>query len=117
MECIVCGRDDELYFRCSYCDGAFCSSHRLPESHECDGVRFLSDPGKRFESKFTGEVVEEGEGIDPPKPFKPKYTVGTTPEPEWDPSPDTELKPSAGEPDDEPSVPLYTRLLSWIRGR
>lgn len=25
------------YFDCSYCDGEFCSSHRLPEKHDCNG--------------------------------------------------------------------------------
>lgn len=37
--CMVCGRRELLPFRCSYCDGVFCSEHRLPEKHDCPGLR------------------------------------------------------------------------------
>lgn len=116
MACGVCGASNELLFECRYCGGAYCPEHRLPEGHDCDGVRFSSDPGKRFESKFSGEVVEKGEGIEPPEPFKPKCTVGTTPEPEWgNPSPETKLK-SAVEEKEPPSATRESslqRLLRW----
>jgi len=90
--CLECGKEKDLFYRCSYCEGTYCSNHRLPEAHACDGVRFLSDSGKPFESKFSDEIVTQRDEIEPPKPFKPRYTVGTTPEPAWDPSPDNVLK-------------------------
>ena len=40
MECGVCGRQEEMAFRCRYCKGYFCPEHRLPPNHEC---LFLSD--------------------------------------------------------------------------
>lgn len=40
MECGVCGRQEELPFRCRYCKGYFCSEHRLPPNHDC---LFLND--------------------------------------------------------------------------
>lgn len=35
MKCQFCGRDEALPFRCPYCQGIFCSEHRLPENHAC----------------------------------------------------------------------------------
>ncbi|MEM2994809.1 MAG: AN1-type zinc finger domain-containing protein [Candidatus Bathyarchaeia archaeon] len=35
MKCQRCGQETFLPFRCPYCEGYFCSEHRLPESHEC----------------------------------------------------------------------------------
>lgn len=108
-ECLYCGSQADLPFRCQYCDGVYCESHRLPEAHDCDGVEFLADPGKRFESTFTDEIVEEGEPIRSPEPIDPDYTVGTTPEPEYAPSPDVELK---GREDDGPE---RSGVIGWLK--
>jgi len=35
LKCQVCTVDVELPFICSFCGGAFCPQHRLPESHGC----------------------------------------------------------------------------------
>jgi len=35
LKCEVCAAEVELPFTCSFCGGAYCSQHRLPESHEC----------------------------------------------------------------------------------
>lgn len=35
MKCEVCAAEVELPFTCSFCGGAYCPQHRLPESHEC----------------------------------------------------------------------------------
>jgi Zn-dependent protease len=35
MKCRKCGRETFLPFRCPYCGDQFCSSHRLPENHDC----------------------------------------------------------------------------------
>lgn len=37
--CQVCGAVEPLPFICSYCGGVFCSAHRLPENHQCPGLR------------------------------------------------------------------------------
>lgn len=38
-ECQVCGAIESFPFTCSYCGGVFCSTHRLPENHQCPGLR------------------------------------------------------------------------------
>lgn len=95
-DCVVCGDGSTLLFRCSYCDGVYCESHRLPEAHECDGVRFLSDAGKRFESKFNDELVHEGDEISDPEPLDPGQTVGSTREPNYESSPPVEVRTDEG---------------------
>lgn len=113
VDCQHCGGQPDLPFKCSYCDGILCAEHRLPETHGCDGVEFLSDPGKRFESKFNGEVVHEEDEIVPPEPLDPEYTVGTTPDPEYDSSPPVSLK--GDEDPDGQSTGLLGRLRSLFR--
>lgn len=111
-ECQHCGEESNLPFRCSYCDVVLCNDHRLPESHDCDGVEFLSDPGKRFESKFNGEVIHEADEIDPPEPLEPAYTVGTTPDPEYESAPPVTLK---RDEDSDGRLGLLERLRSVFR--
>ena len=36
VKCDVCGRETGLPFKCTYCGGAFCPEHRLPENHSCE---------------------------------------------------------------------------------
>ncbi len=36
--CVVCGKEQIMPFKCSYCGRPFCSTHRLPENHNCDAV-------------------------------------------------------------------------------
>lgn len=35
--CNVCGKEEFLPYKCSYCGGTFCAAHRLPETHNCTG--------------------------------------------------------------------------------
>ncbi|MHA1960110.1 MAG: site-2 protease family protein [Candidatus Thorarchaeota archaeon] len=61
--CSLCGKED-LSFTCHYCNGVFCSDHRLPESHGCPGIHLAKDDAsKRIEQAFTGslEFDEESE--------------------------------------------------------
>ncbi|MHA2393819.1 MAG: AN1-type zinc finger domain-containing protein [Promethearchaeota archaeon] len=37
VECELCGKDTYMPFRCNYCEGYYCSEHRLPENHNCKG--------------------------------------------------------------------------------
>jgi len=39
LKCEVCAAEVELPFTCSFCGGAYCAQHRLPESHECPEYR------------------------------------------------------------------------------
>lgn len=36
-ECSECGKQ-EMTFTCRYCEKNFCSEHRLPENHDCEGL-------------------------------------------------------------------------------
>lgn len=35
LKCQLCGKEVDLPFRCSHCNGYFCMEHRLPENHQC----------------------------------------------------------------------------------
>jgi membrane associated rhomboid family serine protease len=39
--CDYCGKYEMLPFNCKYCGGVFCSSHRLPEYHNCPGLKAM----------------------------------------------------------------------------
>jgi membrane associated rhomboid family serine protease len=41
--CDYCGKYEMLPFNCKYCGGSYCSSHRLPEYHECAGLRMMKE--------------------------------------------------------------------------
>ena len=44
MKCQKCGKEVFLPFRCPYCEGYFCSEHRLPENHECPRIELARAP-------------------------------------------------------------------------
>lgn len=54
VECKKCGKElSGLPFTCRYCGAQFCTDHRLPENHECQGL----EKWKRGElKKFKKEV-------------------------------------------------------------
>lgn len=114
-ECQHCKGESDMPFQCHYCKAIFCSDHRLPEAHECDGVRFLTDPGKRFESLFTDEVVHTDEEIRKPEPIEPEYTVGNTPKPDYDKPPDVETNTEKIDPEgDSKRSGLITKLRKIV---
>jgi membrane associated rhomboid family serine protease len=41
--CEACGAYELLPFKCKYCGGTFCAAHRLPENHQCPGLRMLKN--------------------------------------------------------------------------
>jgi len=55
VKCQYCGRDEALPFRCQYCQGFFCSEHRLPENHACPMYEKARAPREEtpFEYKVT----------------------------------------------------------------
>lgn len=36
--CTICGDREDLQYRCNYCGSVFCSTHRLPENHDCPAL-------------------------------------------------------------------------------
>ncbi|MHA1596545.1 MAG: AN1-type zinc finger domain-containing protein [Candidatus Asgardarchaeia archaeon] len=38
-KCDYCGKEVWPVFKCKYCGGTFCIDHRLPENHDCVGIK------------------------------------------------------------------------------
>ena len=53
-ECSKCGKN-AMTFTCRYCGEKFCSEHRLPENHKCEGL----EEGVKKEKKETQKWFEE----------------------------------------------------------
>ena len=73
-ECSECSKET-MSFTCHYCGKKFCSEHRLPENHDCDGL----DSGKKEEYLGTDEVQsnkaskQNGEASQKQKWFDEKF--------------------------------------------
>ncbi len=39
--CNYCGEKVSMPYKCKFCGQIFCDEHRLPESHECSGIKGL----------------------------------------------------------------------------
>lgn len=56
MECDQCGRQmEKLSYTCSKCGEEFCAEHRLPESHDCMGLKV--EKAERALKREEGEEV------------------------------------------------------------
>lgn len=69
-ECSKCGKKS-MSFTCRYCGKKFCSEHRLPENHDCDGLeegieKEREESKKWFEQKDVKQETIQGE----PKPAR-----------------------------------------------
>ena len=53
-ECSECGKQT-MSFTCHYCGEKFCSEHRLPENHDCEGL----ESGKKDEYMNTDEEASK----------------------------------------------------------
>jgi membrane associated rhomboid family serine protease len=53
-ECSKCGKQS-MSFTCRYCGKKFCSEHRLPEKHDCEGL----ESGKKEEYQTSTEKQEQ----------------------------------------------------------
>jgi hypothetical protein len=89
-ECDQCGETD-ISLSCTYCDDTFCAEHRLPENHDCPGLKnrqVSAEIGARAsEGAVLGEIEEdEQEDVDLSRS-----------EPETATSPDTNLDGSLEE--------------------
>ena len=89
-ECTICEGDDHLPNRCGYCKRVFCQEHRLPEAHDCPGLGVEAAKTKRFESAFGPDVHAESGWMTEDQPYEvlEPGTTGTTPDAEYEGSPD-----------------------------
>jgi len=58
-KCAECGESDSLLYSCSLCNLKYCEEHRLPESHDCLGLKSYSDSTKWFQNKEEEQVGKE----------------------------------------------------------
>ncbi|NIB98738.1 rhomboid family intramembrane serine protease [Halobacterium sp. R2-5] len=58
--CDRCGEQESMPYQCRLCGGTYCSSHRLPENHDCPGLDEWDDPGGVFDSGFDDSVNDGG---------------------------------------------------------
>ncbi|MFC7080880.1 rhomboid family intramembrane serine protease [Halorussus caseinilyticus] len=60
-QCDECGEHENMPYNCRRCGGTYCSTHRLPESHDCPGLNEWNDPDGVFDSGFDDSVNEGGQ--------------------------------------------------------
>ncbi|MDG6244320.1 MAG: rhomboid family intramembrane serine protease [Methanolobus sp.] len=53
-KCWICGKEENIPFRCRFCGKTFCSSHRLPEQHACEGLEKIKKDGTYRSSPGPG---------------------------------------------------------------
>lgn len=68
-ECSKCGKQS-MSFTCRYCGKKFCSSHRLPEKHDCEKLEEGIEQEKEETEKWFQEkdVREDLKPSEPPQP-------------------------------------------------
>lgn len=53
VDCDECGDETNMPYNCRFCGGSYCSKHRLPENHACDGLssykKSLRDEGRMYD--------------------------------------------------------------------
>jgi hypothetical protein len=74
-KCDACGEHENMPYECRRCGGTFCSSHRLPESHDCPGLNEWNDPDGVFDSGFDDSVDETGQSTG----VSDRFSVNTGP--------------------------------------
>jgi len=58
-KCWICGREEYIPFQCRFCGKVFCSRHRLPEQHACEGLEFVKErgsPGRKNNARTMPEA-------------------------------------------------------------
>lgn len=82
--CAECGKKENFPYTCKFCDLSFCSEHRLPENHNCEGLESykqgMQREGRMFEEK---EVLNRGsrsfaDRVTDALPFSPRGNVAFT---------------------------------------
>lgn len=73
-ECSKCGKT-AMTFTCRYCNNKFCSEHRLPENHDCEGL----EKGVKEEKQETRKWFEEKKLKQETKKGQPKKAGSSLP--------------------------------------
>lgn len=73
--CSLCGKSEVMPFKCKFCGERFCGDHRLPENHECLGLRKFKEergrePEKWIYEPFHAKQKEVPVGRPPSRPLK-----------------------------------------------
>ncbi len=50
-----------LPFKCKYCGRTFCTKHRLPENHDCDGIKGSKEPQLSIPTVNSGKNISASE--------------------------------------------------------
>ena len=108
-KCEYCGESTtRLTYKCSYCDQMLCQSHRLPETHDCPNLANARPPTSLGQTANADVDLSRGMDKSLPEIDKPElrkraeaeaegqpysvaevqHTVGTKPEPNYEPTPD-----------------------------
>lgn len=58
-ECSECGEQVSMPFTCKFCGEKFCSSHRLPENHDCGGLEEYKSQHREESSEVTYDAQRE----------------------------------------------------------
>ncbi len=53
--CSYCEKPEVMPFKCKFCGEMFCADHRLPENHECLGLRRFKEERGREPEKWIYE--------------------------------------------------------------
>lgn len=64
--CKICGQADHLQYRCNYCNNTFCADHRLPEQHDCPGLRVIEEVDSKWFSDEQNIDPKDAEEVDLP---------------------------------------------------
>lgn len=65
--CVVCGEILKIQFICKFCNEPFCSKHRLPENHNCDGLKRWKESLSKDPSNWIYDAFKD---FEPLKPLK-----------------------------------------------
>ncbi len=49
VDCDKCGKSEDIPFKCKYCGSSFCSECRLPEDHDCPGLKTFEENKKNWQ--------------------------------------------------------------------
>ena len=55
MKCYACEASTGMPFKCKFCNHRFCDDHRLPEDHDCPGLKAYKE--KRLDKLRKGKKV------------------------------------------------------------
>ncbi len=69
-ECWKCGRQ-AMTFTCRYCGNKFCTEHRLPENHDCEGLEDAKEVDEKWFRDKEAEKKSGSKSVDTSQVRKP----------------------------------------------